>query len=96
MPSSSLRRFALAQHFCRDGALREHHQVRRETETLDAEIVSEIKSEYEKQTKVGIQPIVLSPADAQAFVKKSNEVAWESIIAKAPVEGKKLRELAGN
>jgi TRAP-type transport system periplasmic protein len=66
------------------------------TETLDAEIVTEIKSEYEKQAKVGIQPIVLSPADAEAFVKKANEVAWESIIAKAPVEGKKLKELAGN
>jgi TRAP-type C4-dicarboxylate transport system substrate-binding protein len=65
-------------------------------ESLDSEVVKEIKSEYEKQAKVGIQPIVLNPADAEAFVKKANEVAWESIIAKTPVEGKRLRELAGN
>ena len=65
-------------------------------EALDEENVAINKSELERQTKAGIQAIDFGPAASQDFLKKANDVAWQSVIAKSPEVGKKLRELAGN
>jgi TRAP-type C4-dicarboxylate transport system substrate-binding protein len=61
------------------------------TENLDL-----IKSERERQGKAGIETLDFGPAASQDFLKKANDVAWQSVIAKSPESGKKLRELAGN
>jgi TRAP-type C4-dicarboxylate transport system substrate-binding protein len=55
-----------------------------------------IKSERERQAKTGVQALDFGPQASQDFLKKANDVAWQSVIAKAPEAGKKLRELAGN
>ena len=65
-------------------------------ESLDEEDTALVKAERERQAKAGIQEIKFDEAASQAFLKKAYDVAWQSIIAKAPETGKKLRELAGN
>jgi TRAP-type C4-dicarboxylate transport system substrate-binding protein len=66
-------------------------------ENLDAtENLDLIKAERERQTKAGIQPLDFGAAAGQDFLKKAYDVAWQSVIAKSPEVGKKLRELAGN
>jgi TRAP-type transport system periplasmic protein len=55
-----------------------------------------IKSERERQAKAGIQTLDFGPQASQDFLKKAYDVAWQSVIAKSPETGKKLRELAGN
>jgi TRAP-type C4-dicarboxylate transport system substrate-binding protein len=65
-------------------------------ESLDQETAAEIKAEFERQAKAGIQPITFDAETGKAFLKKANDVAWESVIAKAPEQGKKLRALSGN
>ncbi len=44
----------------------------------------------------GIETLDFGPAASQEFLKKANDVAWDSVIAKSPENGKKLRALAGN
>jgi TRAP-type C4-dicarboxylate transport system substrate-binding protein len=65
-------------------------------EGLDAENTALIAAEREKQTKVGIQPIEFSADEAKRFLEKANEVAWQSVIKRAPETGAKLRQLSGN
>jgi TRAP-type C4-dicarboxylate transport system substrate-binding protein len=65
-------------------------------EGLDAENTTLIPAEREKQTKAGIQPIEFSAEEAKKFLDKANEVAWQSVIRRAPENGAKLRQLAGN
>jgi TRAP-type C4-dicarboxylate transport system substrate-binding protein len=65
-------------------------------EGLDAENVAINKSEDERQVKAGVQVLDFGPKASQDFLKKANDVAWQSVIAKSPETGKKLRELAGN
>jgi TRAP-type C4-dicarboxylate transport system substrate-binding protein len=65
-------------------------------EGLDRENVAAIKAERERQAKAGIQTIDFGPAQSQAFIKKANDVAWASVIKRAPENGPKLRKLAGN
>jgi TRAP-type C4-dicarboxylate transport system substrate-binding protein len=65
-------------------------------EGLDSENVAAIKAERDKQASVGIQPITFSEADSKAFLAKANDVAWQSVIKRAPETGPKLRALAGN
>ena len=65
-------------------------------EGLDEEDTALVKAERERQAKANIQQIELGSAASDAFLKKAYDVAWQSIIAKAPETGKKLRELAGN
>jgi TRAP-type C4-dicarboxylate transport system substrate-binding protein len=66
-------------------------------ESLDVtENMDLIKAERERQAKAGIQTLDFGPAASQEFLKKANDVAWQSIIAKSPEAGKKLRALAGN
>lgn len=65
-------------------------------ESLDAENVAANKAEVERQTKAGIQAIAFSPEAAKKFLEQAREVAWKSVIARAPEAGAKLRQLAGN
>jgi len=65
-------------------------------EAADEENVAINKAELERQTKAGIQAIDFGPAVSEEFRKKANDVGWQSVIAKSPEVGKKLRELAGN
>jgi len=55
-----------------------------------------VKAERERQAKAGIQEIKFDEAASKAFLKKAYDVAWDSVIAKVPESGKKLRALAGN
>ncbi len=55
-----------------------------------------IKDERARQAKAGIEALDFGAAAAQDFLKKANDVAWQSVIAKSPEAGKKLRQLAGN
>src|SRR5712671_4630315 len=65
-------------------------------EGLDAENVAINKAEVERQTKAGIQPIDFGPQESKKFIEQANEVAWQSVIKRAPESGAKLRQLAGN
>jgi TRAP-type C4-dicarboxylate transport system substrate-binding protein len=65
-------------------------------EAADSENVAINKSEVERQTKAGIQALDFGDAASKEFLKKAYDVAWQSVIAKSPESGKKLRELAGN
>jgi TRAP-type C4-dicarboxylate transport system substrate-binding protein len=65
-------------------------------EALDSENEAAIKAEREKQAKAGIGTIDFGAAQSQAFLKKANDVAWASVIRKAPENGPKLRQLSGN
>ena len=62
-----------------------------ETESLEL-----VKAERERQKKFGIETLDFGPQASQDFLKKAYDVAWQSVIAKSPESGKKLRELAGN
>ena len=65
-------------------------------EQQDSESAALVTSERERQAKAGIQALEFGPAASQDFLKKANEVAWQSVIAKSPENGKKLRDLSGN
>jgi TRAP-type transport system periplasmic protein len=65
-------------------------------EGLDAENIAANKAEVERQTKAGIQAIALSDPDAKAFLTQARDVAWKSVIGRAPEAGAKLKQLAGN
>jgi TRAP-type transport system periplasmic protein len=65
-------------------------------EGLEGENVALINSERERQQKSGIQALDLGPAASREFLMRANDVAWQSVIAKVPDAGRKLRELAGN
>jgi hypothetical protein len=49
-----------------------------------------------KQAKAGIQPIDFGPEESKKFLEKANEVAWQSVIKRAPETGAKLRQFSGN
>jgi len=65
-------------------------------EGLDRENAAIIKAERERQAKAGIQAIDFGPAESAKFLKTANDVAWASVIKRAPETGAKLRALAGN
>ena len=65
-------------------------------EGLDSENAAVVASERERQTKAGIQAIDFGPDESKKFLEKANEVAWQSVIKRAPETGAKLRQLAGN
>jgi len=65
-------------------------------EALDKENDALIKSERDRQTAAGIQPIDFGPAEGKKFLDKANDVAWQSVIKRAPDTAPKLRQLAGN
>jgi TRAP-type C4-dicarboxylate transport system substrate-binding protein len=65
-------------------------------EQVDEENLAINKSEVERQTKAGIQPIDFGAEEAKKFLEKANDVAWQSVIKRVPESGAKLRQLAGN
>ena len=65
-------------------------------EALDSEKVAVIAAERERQAKAGIQALDFGTAASKAFLDKAYDVAWQSVIKKAPQSGPKLRQLAGN
>lgn len=65
-------------------------------EGLDAENVAAIKAERERQAKAGIETLDFGKEASDKFLKRANDVAWESVIKRAPETGPKLRKLAGN
>jgi TRAP-type transport system periplasmic protein len=65
-------------------------------EALDSEKDAAIKAERERQAAAGIQTLDFGPAASQAFLDRAYEVAWQSVIKRAPETGPKLRQLAGN
>ena len=65
-------------------------------EGLDSEKVAVIKAERERQAAAGIQALDFGPAASKAFLDRAYDVAWQSVIRRAPESGAKLRHLAGN
>jgi TRAP-type transport system periplasmic protein len=65
-------------------------------EKLDDEKEADIKAQRERQAAVGIQALDFGPAASRAFLDRAYEVAWQSVIKRAPETGPKLRQLAGN
>jgi TRAP-type transport system periplasmic protein len=65
-------------------------------EALDRENEAVIKAERDRQAATGIQAIDFGPAEAKKFLDKANDVAWQSVIRRAPESGPKLRQLSGN
>jgi len=65
-------------------------------EGLDSEKEADIKAERERQAAAGIQPLDFGPATSKAFLDRAYDVAWQSVIKRAPETGPKLRQLAGN
>ena len=65
-------------------------------ESLDTENNAVIKAERDRQAAAGIQPLDFGPAEGKKFLDKANDVAWQSVIKRAPETGPKLRQLAGN
>ena len=65
-------------------------------EALDSEKVAEIKAQRERQAAAGIQALDFGAAASKAFLDRAYEVAWQSVIKRAPETGPKLRQLAGN
>jgi TRAP-type C4-dicarboxylate transport system substrate-binding protein len=65
-------------------------------EGLDSEKEAAIKAERERQAAAGIQALDFGPAASKAFLDRAYDVAWQSVIKRAPATGPKLRQLAGN
>jgi TRAP-type C4-dicarboxylate transport system substrate-binding protein len=65
-------------------------------EGLDTEQEAAIKAERERQAAAGIQALDFGPAQSNAFLERAYDVAWQSVIKRAPETGPKLRQLAGN
>ncbi|HEY6994334.1 MAG TPA: TRAP transporter substrate-binding protein DctP [Xanthobacteraceae bacterium] len=65
-------------------------------EALDDEKDAAIKAERERQAAAGIQALDFGPAASKAFLDRAYDVAWQSVIKRAPESGPKLRQLAGN
>ncbi|HKN10381.1 MAG TPA: TRAP transporter substrate-binding protein DctP [Pseudomonadota bacterium] len=65
-------------------------------EGLDSEQEAVMKAERERQAAAGIQALDFGPAAAKAFLARAYDVAWQSVIKRAPESGAKLRQLAGN
>ncbi len=65
-------------------------------EGLDGEKEAAIKAERERQAAAGIAALDFGPAASKAFLERAYDVAWQSVIKRAPETGPKLRQLAGN
>ncbi len=62
-------------------------------ETLDTETIARNDADRKKQAEAGIQTITFQGDAAKQYLAKAYEVGWQSIIAKSPEHGPKLREL---
>jgi TRAP-type transport system periplasmic protein len=65
-------------------------------EGLDSENEAVIKAERDRQAAAGIQTLDFGAEAAKTFLARANDVAWQSVIRRAPESGAKLRQLAGN
>src|SRR6516225_7145933 len=65
-------------------------------EGLDDEKEADIKAERERQAAAGIRTLDFGAAASKAFLDRAYDVAWQSVIKRAPESGPKLRRLAGN
>jgi TRAP-type C4-dicarboxylate transport system substrate-binding protein len=65
-------------------------------EGLDSEKTAEIKAQRDRQAAAGIQALDFGAAASKAFLDRAYEVAWQSVIKRAPESGPRLRQLAGN
>jgi TRAP-type C4-dicarboxylate transport system substrate-binding protein len=65
-------------------------------EGLDAENLQVNAAETERQTRAGIEPVAFGPEESAKFLNRANEVVWQSVLKRAPENGAKLRQLAGN
>jgi TRAP-type C4-dicarboxylate transport system substrate-binding protein len=65
-------------------------------EGLDDEKEADIKAEHERQAAAGIRALDFGAAASKAFLDRAYEVAWQSVIKRAPEAGPRLRQLAGN
>ena len=65
-------------------------------EGLDAENVALNAAEKDRQAKAGVQVIDFGPAESKRFTELAYNAAWKTIIARAPENGPRLRQLAGN
>ena len=65
-------------------------------EALDSEKEAAVKAERERQAAAGIAALDFGAAASKAFLDRAYEVAWQSVIKRAPETGPKLRQLAGN
>lgn len=63
-------------------------------EAADSENVAINKAETERQAKAGIETLDFGPEESKKFIEQAYAVAWDSVIKRAPEEGKKLRELS--
>ena len=64
-------------------------------EGLDSENAAVIAAERERQTKAGIQPIDFGAGGSKKFLEKANEVAWQSVIKRAPENGAEAAATGG-
>jgi len=62
-------------------------------ETLDADTIARNEADRKRQAEIGIQTITLEGDAAKQYLEKAYEVGWQSIIAKSPEHGPKLRAL---
>jgi TRAP-type C4-dicarboxylate transport system substrate-binding protein len=62
-------------------------------ETLDSETIARNEADKKRQAEVGIQTITFEGDTAKQYLAKAYEVGWQSIIAKSPEHGPKLRQL---
>ena len=65
-------------------------------EGLDGEKVAVIKAERERQAAAGIQALDFGAGRVEGVPRQAYDVAWQSVIKRAPETGPKLRQLAGN
>ena len=65
-------------------------------EGLDSEKEAVIKAERERQAAPKSSAWMPAAAASQAFLARAYDVAWQSVIKRAPESGPKLRQLAGN
>jgi TRAP-type C4-dicarboxylate transport system substrate-binding protein len=62
-------------------------------EALDKETIARNEADRKRQAEVGIETITFPDAVAKQYLAKAYQVGWDSIIAKSPEHGPKLKEL---
>ncbi|WP_165963164.1 TRAP transporter substrate-binding protein DctP [Pigmentiphaga sp. D-2] len=60
--------------------------------SLDASL-RDAAADIKRQSEAGIQPIRLSDADSAAFLAKSQEAGWATVLSASPRHGAKLRQM---
>lgn len=50
------------------------------------------ENEKQRQAAAGIKPLAFSGKEADDFLKRANDVAWDSVVSKNPATGRQLKE----